>query len=399
MMKKRNKLVTLVAALAMLVTMLVATPATAFGDIPPLPGTDVCAVYVDGVSDAGYADIADAFAFAKFNPGTTIYLLEDIAGCSFIEINNSMAIDLRGFDLEFASGEGMYIHGTNAELTIVGGGRLTLDYLEIEYGSLEATADITAVNGITIYAAATLVVNGDITCTEANGLGAYYSHATVNGNISGIDYGICAHGENTEVLVNGDVTAVDCGIDASWQAVVTVNGDVQADVGIYTWKNGEDPGDIDIQVSVNGNVRAKDVGILAIFPSDIYVSGDVLVSDAAEGVGVAAYDGVKVTIDGMITARFYIIFADHDMNDVFVYLNDYDATTAKAGYRQYSDNLENASYVWVKAIFDPVSPPPKTPGTGDGWGLAALLAGLLSAFGACGLLARRKVLLSKGRIS
>ena len=55
--------------------MLTASPLTVFADTPPGVG-DTCAIYVDGVSDVGYATLTDALTAAADDD--VIYLLADM---------------------------------------------------------------------------------------------------------------------------------------------------------------------------------------------------------------------------------------------------------------------------------------------------------------------------------
>jgi len=417
MQDKTKRVISIIASLLLAMSMFAALPGSAFGATPPdLDAGDVCAIVDSVLGDIGYSNIVDAIYDAE--DGDVIYLLTDVISgddSSYIEIDKTLTIDMKGFDLTFMN-TGIWI-AEEGSLTIIDGGKLELKFFDVQ-GVLDAVVETLSLTDNSIFANNTAVIDitGDI-IAEYSAIEARNGVlVTINGNITANDWGVIAYSIESDdspmVIVNGDILAGICGVDAADMALVEVNGNITATdpedgVGVFAIKGSkvEVVGDIDAvtgvqaggndlegaTVIVEGNITAKTVGIMALLSSEVFLTGNITVTDPEESVGVLAVWGSEVTIDGTISALvYYIGFLDDEGDDDPREPDEYDPTTLKAGYYQYTDSLEDVSYVWVKIPPAPLPPAPTTPGTGDSLGLGLLLISIISALGACGFLARRR---------
>ena len=356
---------------------------------------------------------------APNNAALTIYdslatMQGDIYAASGALVGNGSTVTIVGnIEVDY---DGIHAFGEDTNVTATGNinageyGIYVFDYAEVAFvGNIQAGTGVRA--GYIEYTGATVSVIGDILAFEAGVVAILGSDVTVQGNITATDVetgiGVIA-AEESIVTVIGDIDAILCAVAASGYSIVEVTGDITTSdavegIGVLTGgfstvlidgsiqaAIGISAGieyDTGADVVVTGDILAIRVGVLAQNYSSIEVGGNIIAS-GAEGVGVAVRYGTEVTVDGTITALFYIAFDDIDKA-----IGDNDATSEKAGYRQYSDDLiDMTSYVWVKIPPAPLPPAPTTPGTGDSLGLGLLLISIISALGACGFLARRRVI-------
>ena len=274
-----------------------------------------------------------------------------------------------------------------------------------------------AANGIEAYDDAVIKVNGNITAGNLGALADNFADVTMTGDITaryGVrggnlegngafitvigdifaeDLGVLAT-LGSDITIIGDITVVNpgsdeaAGVGAIEGSLVTVTGNIKATIGVIA-------GEAEFEgatVLITGNILAELHGIVAENSSVVEIVGNITVSDPVDGVGVSTRYGSEVTVDGVITARYYIGFDDGEGNYDYRGINDNTSTSLKAGYRQYVDTLEDASYVWVRTP----TIPPTTPPTGDSLALGLLIVFFLSTLGAIGLLARRRALIIKG---
>ena len=257
---------------------------------------DPNAVFVCEIGDKGYYSLESALSAVPAGGAspTAIKLLQNIAktdGCTID--NKKITFDLNGYDLIFSSstGSGLVVNNGAA-----------VDYTGA--GNFKA---ITTRSGVT---ASAVTVSGASSCTltRAEGLAAYTNAVSCSGN-------------NSSLTVNGDVYSSGSeycyGVSASYNAAVTVNGNILCDGnGVYGVS-----GYNEATVTVNGNITVpQGVGARAFTNSDL--------------------DGGKITVNGAITAKLYIQVASTAKNQA-----DSISPTTKTGYFTYADGT---STVWVK---------------------------------------------------
>lgn len=241
--------------------------------------------------------------------------------------------------------------------------------LEVISGSVALTGSgAFNVTGSTfgVYANTATVTVTDATATDANGYGAYAlsgGHITINGDAQGGKYGASAYSTGTVTVIHnatgtGDLSS---GAYASGSGTITVHGNAQ---GTYSGAYAYDAGST---VTVTGNATATDSGAMARngggvtvggnaqggsigayvdgAGSTVTVTGDV---SATGGTGAMANGSSSITIDGTISAATYIQVGGTIKTEI-----DKEATTTKAGYYTYSNNINT---VWVKEVPGPELP-------------------------------------------
>ncbi len=134
-----------------------------------------------------------------------------------------------------------------------------------------------------------VTVKGNV--TSENGIHAYASEVTVEGDVTAVGEGIYA--DSSKVTIGGDVTAAEEGIYA-YLSEATVGGNLTVDGdGIYANSS---------KVTIGGDLTAVGEGVDAHF-SEVTIGGDLTVNTAedeegyAEGHGIVAHLA-KVTVDG-----------------------------------------------------------------------------------------------------
>jgi|GEM_PF-3961191 len=401
-------------------------------------------IYV--VNESGLYFTADSLFMSYMNINESearIDVDEIIASANgeVFDVNNNSQLIINGNIT--ANGENSIAIYADSSASVTANGNIKADYGVIaEDSSTEVvvTGNINAAyNGIEAYSSAFVTVNGSIV---AGSNGVYADDAetvvVVNGNIQADGYGVVAvgladvtvrgdieaqigvrggflEGAGASITVVGNILAQDYGAIATLASVISVTGDItvlsnNADesagiiiiqgsdvtvVGNIKAVIGIVAGDLEYEggtAFITGNIIADAIGILAQNSSVINVIGNITATDPEEGIGVAARYGVEVTVDGIITARYYIGFDDGEGYYDYRAIGSNDPTSLKAGYRQYKDSLEDTSYVWVRTPPTTVIPPTTTPATGDSLALGMLYMFLMSALGAYGFLTRRRVL-------
>ena len=332
---------------------------------------------------------------------------------------------------------GAYANGPDSGATVTVKGNV----LAVEFGAMAGHGSTVSITGnITVTGAVVpggsdgvnasdpgtkVTVVGDITVLGPNaddGVSAIFgAEVTVEGNIEAVN-GIHAEG-GAKVNVTGDIDASVDGVNAiEPDTKVTVKGIVKGAQGVYA-DNGSEvtiEGRIEAsngiqvpfagaKVSVTGNIIADNYGILARFDakvsvlgniyagwigilaegdgSDVFIKGHIFVSGPNAEAGVWSGIRGKVTVDGTITAPEYIAFHDTGTgNSSYVTANDYDASSSKPGFLQYTGG-NPLSWVWVRGDASTL------PGAGDNVGIWVLaIVTLLSLAGTTLMLIRRRVL-------
>jgi hypothetical protein len=335
--------------------MLTASPLTVFADTPPGAG-DTCAIYVDGVSDVGYATLTDALNDAAV--GDVIYLLADIdtGGLSFSKID--LTIDLNGHTLNATESSGDALAVSGVTLTVMdsaGSGKLNATstdragvfvedggQLILKSGEINATGDRYGVFALT---------SGKATVTMARGAGT----ASIN---SILVYGVRADGADSVVKVTGDVFGFHHGIAAYQSAEIDVYGNVTKVAGADG--RGASASGENSKVNVTGNITAYGNGVIGASvnsPSSenqakVWVGGNIYIGDGTDPIGAGVWNSGQIIVEGTINARIYI-----DINMVYYTIDD-DVTNDPAyaaytdtmpGYRLYCD-LDAGAFVWVRDI-------------------------------------------------
>ncbi|MCL2137446.1 MAG: hypothetical protein FWH40_08040 [Coriobacteriia bacterium] len=266
--------------------------------------------------------------------------------------------------------------------------------------------------GVDAISGAMVFVTGDI---DAVYIGVYADSAAfvdVTGNINSSYSGVVTYDLGTQVNLSGNIVIVidpsmlegdlrqQAAVYAQSGAVVFMDGNISVtgDIGTGIWVFGEG------LVEINGNIDVvgdKAYGVLGTGGPDtngsavINVNGDIkAVGSGSVGV-LSAYEA-RVTVEKTITAEKYIVLVDVTQGNVdewmeFVYTaENYDPTTQKAGYRQYS-GVEPVSYVWVRYTPEEGTTI-TTPATGDSLGaIAVSVSSLITIVGTATLVERRRL--------
>jgi len=364
------------------------------GTTPPTPGTDVCAILVDGINDVGYTTLQEAFLAAV--DGDVIYLLEDVTEAVSLSIGDkNLTFNTNGHILDIDS-QALSVTNNNSVL-ITGGGTLVAVNIVVSYGALlQIDADVVITgDGTALWAIenAKVIVNGNITSSFIAVIARSGGSIIVNGNIAADGDGIAGGGAGTKVVINGNVNATRNGINGNPRGTMTVNGDITAG------RIGVSAGPL-INIEVNGDISAGVCGVFATDEADAIINGSI----TSEMSGVAVALGGKVTVNGKITAPSYIallvgpsddwgiIYLDgfstlsddtgyplealadpyldylaywnNPSNWIFKTPAQHDAASAKSGYLQYSGG-DPLSFVWVQGYL---------PNTGDSSTLVLLFA-------------------------
>ncbi len=320
-------------------------------------------------------------ALAAVVSGQTIQLLDNINYEAGIVIEDkSVTFNLNGYDLNVvnnAEGDnveatsGLYVTG-NAAVALKGEGKFNVT--GSQYGVFAAISDagspavtVTNATATGTYGCgacangkdATITVLGDATATGIGGIGATGNSkglVTVEGNVtaradnldeSEYEYDCAAVDawDDGEVIVKGNVTATgseSIGVLAAGSSV-TVFGNV---TGVF----GGAYASVSASIHIRGDVSSTDesgFGVKAVDDCDIEVNGNVV----SDGTGVVIdrdprYDGPsRVTIDGAITALFYIQIRSGTVAADKYY-------TIEDGYRIYT-NDSGAGTVYVLDVAPP----------------------------------------------
>ena len=209
--------------------------------------------------------------------------------------------------------------------------------------------------------ASTITVKGDVTVSDSQGVFAIDEGTiTVEGNVTGKYSG--AYSENSTVNINGNVTGTSEGAYALIGGSISVGGNSistgDGGSGAFAVHDGS-------SITVDGNsISQGDFGrgVFAGTGSIVTIAGDAVSegnsgygvyasgvnATAAIGGNVSAVDGTgawtnfggKITIDGTITAAYYIKI------DTQIKIKDNtEEITTKPGYLTYSDGTNT---VWVR---------------------------------------------------
>ena len=348
----------LALAFLLWLAMLLASPLTVFADTPPGVG-DTCAIYVDGVSDVGYATLTDALAAAA--DGDVIYLLADIdtGGLSFSTIN--LTIDLNGHTLNVTESSGHALAVSVITLTVMdsaGSGKLNATSTDttpltaavfvedggeliLESGEINATGDQIGVFVIT---------GGNATVTTAISKGVFDSGVN-------LVHAARADGDGSIITVTGDASSNYTVALAVNSGVVNVFGNItkSGSGGYGASASGESS-----KVNVTGNITVIEGGSAGVFanspssenPAKVWVGGNIYVGEAVFPHGVVVLRNGQITVDGTISAGIYVT-----MNAIYYTIDD-DVTNDPAyaaytdtmpGYRSYCD-LDAGAFIWVRDI-------------------------------------------------
>ena len=354
---------------------------------------------VCSIGNTPYYTLDDAFNSAL--DSDTIVLLSDInldstltvigPGTNYLNLNgHSLIIDVN-------AGYGLIVQERN--IILQGDGSFdvtgfTYGVYAIDGGSATVTnANADSPDGIGVYAhkPAGSDLDGSVTVLNdivSNGYGATAEgegKITVNGNVSGDDFGVFALDTGSTVIVEGNVTAVGNGAQALSGAEIIIGGNVLGKFATYASGSGssiEVGGDVTSNadsvdcsavgvesggsIEIGGNVSSVQNGIIANGDNSavfVRVAGDVTVTDADSGVGVSAYNAnlegerAEVIIDGTISAANYI-----NVGTITKTQENTLKPTTKLGYVTYK---EGNNTVWVKAPGAGVSVNPSSlPSTG-----------------------------------
>ncbi|MCL2631895.1 MAG: hypothetical protein FWD45_02230 [Coriobacteriia bacterium] len=409
MKTKFKKLLAVGLVLMLSAAFFVGLPAQAFAAGPNDAGT--CQIW-----DSGW-NLRDTYSFnealGELVTGDTLVLLEDITvngnvvypnfddlyidlNGNNLTINNGTgeALRIKGYDLSvyndnegvsnltitgsvFAEKSGLWAYGDRLIVTVNGSFTANGDddygYAIIaDYGAtVNVNGSIFAPNlnpskssaGAVYCRQASLTITGNVD-TSGNGAFCYgggnsgESTLVIQGFINAGGGGLYTDGYNNTATVNQGITALGFGIMAKYGAEVTVTGNVNA-----TTENTIFWGDIaaicvigGADVTVLGNVTAYYDGIWAWDESNVYISGNVTAGYAGStGEDWGVYSGWSsvVVIDGLLTMLspdgVFIMAGAEDKLPA-----DFDATTLKAGYWQYSGEDEDQnpdappSYVYLR---------------------------------------------------
>ena len=243
--------------------------------------------------------------------------------------------------------------------------------------------------------------------TTAAGTGLYIwegASVFVDGNVtvnSALNGAAVVAETGSKVDISGNAMSNTYGVFAASASNVNITGDVKAAYGSVDAYS-------ESQIDIGGDVYATDAGATAVSAYDAFINilGNVKATGVDSTGVLVEWDG-QVTVDGTITADTYISFGDIKINGVpyspyTVTAADYDASTIKDGYLQYSitylddQGAEHTDYVWVKVIAAEVELPEDevdistVPATGDSMALEGGAAILMLLFAGAAALAWRR---------
>jgi hypothetical protein len=317
-------------------------------------GAPVSTYICEIVGGAQYTTLDDALK--AYSTGQTITLLQNITEATDVIVYDLLTINLNGHNLQL-DGCDIYV-GTTGDLTITGGGSVTVDTtIDIDGGKLTVNADIVSGNGgvvahtgtqasitgninlpaggvgiwaggnntsvtltgsitvasghnLSVVESARVIVNGDlinngdgsVVYSEAIYAG-YGAHVEVNGNITCASQGIEVHGDS-EVLINGNITSGNGEAIQVWEATVIVDGNVsmvnaEHEKCVYVI--------LQSTVTISGDVTTDgyfNQGVYAFGDDDaeakITIGGNVCVS-GRDSLAVVAERNCKISIAGNVT--------------------------------------------------------------------------------------------------
>lgn len=284
-------------------------------------------------------------ALAAVTTGQTIKLLANIDYDKIIEVDGKvLTFDLNGFDLNVATSSNSGLTVTNSgEVNLTGQGEFNVSGSFYGVFVDQGSATVTNATGVRYGSYAyggEITVNGNSVATGTNNdddWGAYAVNGgtiTVSGDATGWDYGACADGNNSKVIVNGNVNGTTGSSSIGAYGLnggrVEVTGDA---TGLWTGVFVKD----NASAAIGGNVTGGDYGAYAFdFHGVITVEGNV----TSDNYGAACRGSGQITIDGTISAPLYMSVGTSNKDQ-----DGYEATTFKAGYREYKDGT---NFVWVK---------------------------------------------------
>ena len=371
----------------------------AFGVLTTLPTTAYADdQYVCMIGDVGYRTIDEAVSSSR--NGATIKLLANIdrtmggtevtfegnpwCSASLFIGSKSITIDTNGFVLNVGRYFDHDSYGNDFSeakyctfgIWVINGGRLNLiDSSPQQTGQLNATgyypvyvggtdsmvtvSNVVGVGGRWVLAqhGGSITVTGDITGSAAVAAKAENgSSITVMGNVSAnAATALLATGSGSSIEVHGDVTSVSSAgssgsvINATEDASIKVHGNVSSDASSGVLAEGADT-----TVEIKGNLSA------------------------AQGTGVQAVGGATVSIDGTLTASYYIKLGTSS-DDITLYPKESGRTSQrKPNYYEYTDNT---NYVYVRSDGSIIDNSAGIPGSGDlyGRGYASMDVALVAA--------------------
>lgn len=297
---------------------------------------DVVAIYNAAGNHQGFPTLAAAIAAS--DSGATIFFLGNVTHPGILEVNSSVTLDFRGYNLTVGTLVNVVGAGTN--FTVVNGGTI-----------------FTGNDGISTTVSPTVTINANIVAGGDGiraGIGA--STITVNGNITSMGtnpsplpggHGIrTLTGSTATIVVNGVVTANSgptafsgSGLYIQGSPSVTVNGSIDADShGVYALAGGNSV------ITVIGNINSGASGIFTSGGSDITVEGNV---NAANN-GISAHGSSTTTLRGNITAATGISSFGAAVVNV---LGDI-AATAATGAGVSTSGVDSAQRISVQGNID-----------------------------------------------
>ena len=308
-------------------------------------------------------------ALTAVTDGQTIQLLDDISYTGKITASDkSFEIDMNDKTLSVSTTADNAFSATNGKtLSISGGGALNINVNTVNsYTGLYATG-----------AGSTVAVDSSVVTTvTASGAADYGVTADSGGTVrmtGSVTVSNSAFSLGVYSVGPGSLTEITGPVSGGWVTVYTANGgeaDITGDV-TCTLENGYGVHANSSTVTVTGNISATGGGNYGVFANDaatVTVTGNI----SSGSVGISAYAGSTVTLNGGISAYGYYIQIGYYGN--YLSAGSYEAVTTKEGYLTYTD--EDSS-IWVKAEFwtDGIASNNQFPfGGGDGSSLAQAYA-------------------------
>ena len=325
MKKIKNRAISGILALVMVLSMFIGMPVTASA-----AGTEYKIGGPTNLGSGWYPGLDELLTAKTLEDGDTITLFGAVEYNSKLTITAEVTINLSGFNLLISSPEKAIYICDGGSLTITGPGDLTAAGSGI--GLHEATVYLSG-GGISLVSGASLFAIGGHTAVYAdNGAVATVTKA------DGAQYGVYADGSGTSVTVDGNVEATAAGgegVVAISAASVSVSG------GVTGKKYGVRAKDTGTIASVIGSVEATEAGSYGVYASGgakvssgntsgkhcgIYATGEGAsvtatgnsVADEAESYGACAFEGAEVTVYGNASGSKYGVRACNEHSSVIV---------------------------------------------------------------------------------
>lgn len=297
--------------------------------------------------------------------GQTITLLKNVSFASNIEASSkSFTIDINGKYLNVYTNTGNVIYASNGKtLNFIGNG--TVDVSQSGNGTGSSPLSAMRATGANTKIEAADTISIIVSAGGSDNYGVYVENGAsvkFKGSVTTADYSqnMCVFvGDTGSTLdINGNITGGWVTLYTTDGAKATITGNVTCNItngyGVYS---------VSSEASITGNIKATGGGNYGVYMANS-AKVSVVGSISSDSVGISAYSGSTMTLEGKVNAP--TAFLQIGTYGNYVNISSYAATTTKEGYLTYTDG---SSTLWLKAVYwtDGIGSTGQTPfGGGDG---------------------------------